>query len=187
MDRHSKKDIEVLRVIAGKYKGALLKAPKTHRTRPTQGIVKEAVFNICQGVIENAFFLDLFAGGGALGIEALSRGALQSVFVENGKEALFCLRKNLESLDLLERAKVFSLPAIKAIDRLKKSKTTFDLIYVDPPYKKDFSLPFLLPLLKSGGLLFFETNREKAAIKQTDFILKSQRRFGESFLSIYTR
>lgn len=83
-----------LRVIAGKYKGRSLKTPKATSTRPTQGMLREAVFNICQNEIEGAFFLDLFAGSGAMGFEAISRGAMKATLVEQNRQAQLCIKEN---------------------------------------------------------------------------------------------
>ena len=89
-----------LRIIGGKFKGRLIKTPKGEKTRPTSAILRKAVFDICQNQITDARFLDLFAGSGAMGLEALSRGASHATFVERDKHSVSCLKENLALLNL---------------------------------------------------------------------------------------
>lgn len=188
-----------LRIIGGKWKGRILHSVPTSKTRPTQSIVREALFNICQHAIQEATFLDCFAGSGAIGLEALSRGAKSVTFIESKKEALTTIHKNCELLGVKEKAMIFS---IKAEIALQKLKTSFDIIYLDPPY--DLSLtPFIHlilknGLLKKGGFLFLEERAtSKKEIVEPDFLknfdasdcLKiewiSSRKFGEALLHQY--
>jgi len=122
-----------MRVIAGVLKGRVL-APVKGRIRPTAAKVREAIFNILGAAVPAAWVLDLFAGTGALGIEALSRGARAAVFVEDHPAALKVLRQNLESLGLLAQTTVLPLPALAALKKLGGRLEPFDLAFLDPPY-----------------------------------------------------
>lgn len=128
-------DVIVLRVIAGIYKGRKLATPPGEKTRPTSGKVREAVFNILAPYLPSYnSFLDLFAGSGAIGIEALSRGLKKCVFVENSPQALKALKKNLEFCNEKE-FELLPINASLALQRLKTRK--FDVIYIDPPYEME--------------------------------------------------
>ena len=122
-----------MRIIAGALKGRVL-SPVQGRTRPTAAKVREAIFNILGAAVAEARVLDLFAGTGALGIEALSRGAAAAVFVEDHPEALKGLRRNLETLGLLERSQVLPLPVAAALRKLSARGAPFGLVFLDPPY-----------------------------------------------------
>jgi 16S rRNA (guanine(966)-N(2))-methyltransferase RsmD len=153
-------------------------------------MLREAVFNICQNEVEGARFLDLFAGSGAMGFEALSRGASQVVFVESNKTALSCIQKNRALLEAQSKTDLIPLPAKKAIELLVKKGALFDLIYIDPPY--DTSLSFLgslLPLLAPGATLFIEERYDPKGkglpSVPPSLILKKSRRFGIALLHQY--
>lgn len=179
-----------LRIIAGKFKGRLLKAPKTNSTRPTQGMLREAIFNICQNEIENARFLDLFAGSGAMGLEALSRGALHTTFVEKNRQAILCIKENIAILKLEKQSTIIPTDASRAVEILAKQAAQFELIYIDPPYEIPFDLKPVVPLVAESGILFLEErhNPKKAhtPIELPGLTLKDTRRFGIALLSIYT-
>ena len=140
-----------MRIIAGALKGRVL-APVKGRTRPTAARVREAIFNILGPVVLEARVLDLFAGTGALGIEALSRGASRAVFVEDHPEALRGLWRNLESLGLMGRSKVLPLPVAVALRKLAAVGEGFDLVFLDPPYGGGVA-PATLEALAASGLL----------------------------------
>lgn len=177
-----------LKIIGGTFKGRVLKTPKQQTTRPTQSIVREALFNICQGRIEGASFLDLFAGSGAIGIEAMSRGAKRCTFIESDPNALRAIRENLSLLTLTSSTEVLPFPALRSLSLLQKRGERFDLIYADPPYDTWTTELFtaLVPLLSPHSLLFLEERfHPKSARKFTlppSFELKSERRFGETLL-----
>ncbi len=123
-----------MRVIAGSAKRARLVAPAGSVTRPTTDRVKETLFNMIGGDLSGCVFLDLFSGSGAIGIEALSRGAERAVLVERDRDAVACIRKNLAHVKLAERALVMSMDVMKALKELKKKGLVFDVVFLDPPY-----------------------------------------------------
>ncbi len=137
-----------LRIIGGAFKGRLLKAPKGTQTRPTLSIMRKAVFDMLQFTIENTQFLDLFAGSGLMGIEALSRGAAHATFVDHSRAAVHCIEENLKLLGLQSRADVFVFDANTALHKCAKKKRAFDVIYIDPPYKLSQTTPLLRELLQ---------------------------------------
>jgi len=121
-----------MRVTGGESKGRRLKAPRN--IRPTQGIVKEAIFNIVAPYIEGATVIDLFAGSGAIGIEALSRGAAHVTFVDREERGLAILRQNLDALGLKQRARVIRADVARWIEGSPDEMQAADLIILDPPY-----------------------------------------------------
>lgn len=123
-----------MRVIAGSAKRILLSAPSGFGTRPTTDRIKETLFNMIGTKLADCRFLDLFAGSGAIGIEALSRGAEQAVFVEREQEALQCIKHNLLRTKLDSRATVLKMDAA-AIRQLAAEQKVFDIIFMNPPYR----------------------------------------------------
>lgn len=173
-----------LRIIAGAFKGRLLKTPKGSSTRPTQGMLREAVFNMCQQEIPGSRFLDLYAGSGAMGLEALSRGATQAIFIEAHRMAAACIQENIKTLKMESQAKILSMDASRAVPLLTKQGAQFDIVYVDPPYDIPFDLESVIPLLAPGAILFFE-GRGKQSPAPPRLTLKDTRRFGIAILSTY--
>ena len=124
-----------MRVIAGKARSLPLKSIEGLETRPTTDRIKETLFNMLQPRLCDCRFLDLFAGSGAIGIEALSRGAAEAVFVENNKKAYDCVCQNLKFTKLDGNARVFLTDAVSAVRRLE-GEPPFSIIFLDPPYDK---------------------------------------------------
>ena len=152
-----------MRVITGKARGVVLKTPDGQRTRPTADRVKEALFSIIQFDVPNACVLDLFAGTGQLGIEALSRDAKSAVFVDEQEEACKLVRENLRRTKLEGNAKVIRGDYATF---LKNCHETFDIILLDPPYKEKFlenalKLITEIDILQSGGIIVTERPVEK--------------------------
>lgn len=141
-----------MRVIAGKARRLPLVAPEGKDTRPTTDRIKETLFNIIQDDVPGSMFLDLFSGSGAIGIEALSRGAKRAYLVEFGKEPLKCIRANLEKTRLTEDAVVLPVEVTYAISKLEKMGQVFDIIYADPPYEKEFE-PKIADLVAHSGIV----------------------------------
>jgi 16S rRNA (guanine966-N2)-methyltransferase len=178
-----------MRIIAGALKGRIL-APVKGRTRPTAARVREAIFSIL-GALPEAKVLDLFAGTGALGIEALSRGAARAVFVEDHPEALKGLRRNLESLDLIERSEVLPLPVAAALRKLAARGEQFGLVFLDPPYGGGAAAATLGSLAGSGLLLpqarVVAEHSRRETLPETAGVLALQvlRRYGDTQVGIY--
>lgn len=176
-----------LKILGGKFGGRLLKTVKTEKTRPTTSLIRKAVFDILQPLIQDALFLDLFAGSGAIGIEALSRGAKLAVFVDSERQAIECIQGNLKLLDISQSAKVIHSDALKAVEKLGQE---FDIIYVDPPYHKRELYVALIHrfdqggLLKKGGVLFMETKAPSPleGVELHHLKAKNPRRYGDSLL-----
>ncbi len=192
-----------MHIISGKFKNQKLIVPKGNITRPTSGRLRESLFNICQGYIEDALFLDLFAGSGAIGFEALSRGAAKVTFVDSAKEALFCIEETAKNLKSQKQVEICFGDVFEQIIRLEKKQKRYDIIYVDPPYdayklieKTPVSFSTLIlkiidegNLLKSGGDLFIEDSLDaKPDLEQlVSLKLKSSRKLGRSCLQQYEK
>ena len=140
-----------MRITGGTLRGRRLAAPKGRRVRPTSDRVKEALFSII-GPLSGEAVLDVCAGAGSLGLEALSRGAASVVFVEKDREARRVLEANMVALDLQSRCTVVSGAAPKALDGLRQRSSPFDLIFLDPPYASDVG-ERVAEAVAQGGLL----------------------------------
>jgi 16S rRNA (guanine(966)-N(2))-methyltransferase RsmD len=192
-----------MHIISGKFKNQKLIVPKDNITRPTSGRLRESLFNICQGYMEDALFLDLFAGSGAIGFEALSHGAKKVTFVDDAKESFKSIEANAKSFGVERQVEILYGDVFEQLLRLEKKNKQFDIIYVDPPYdafktldKVPVSFSALVlkmidegNLLKSGGDLFIEDSLDSKP--ETDQLqtlkLKSSRRLGRSFLQQFTK
>lgn len=139
-----------MRVIAGTAKHLKLKTMEGDNTRPTTDRIKETLFNMLSYAVEDSRFLDLFSGSGGIGIEALSRGAKEAVFVEVNRKAVGCIRDNLTHTRLGDRAKVFSMDVMDALSRLEEQNTPFQFIFMDPPYGRGLEKEALLYLAHSS-------------------------------------
>lgn len=137
-----------MRVIAGKARSLPLKTIEGNDTRPTTDRIKETLFNMIHDDLPGSYFLDLFSGSGAIGIEALSRGADKAVFVENAKKACTCIQDNLNFTHLAQQAVVMETDALTAIRRLC-GKGVFDIVFMDPPYQKGLEAEVLSQLKTS--------------------------------------
>jgi 16S rRNA (guanine966-N2)-methyltransferase len=181
-----------MKIIAGSHKGRNLSSPQTSILRPTTSRLRAAIFNICQLTVEGSSFLDLFAGLGAIGCEALSRGANYVTFVEQSKTAMNCIQKNIDHLQERKKADFLLMDAFSALALMEKQGLQFDIIYADPPYGKEgiflsnkvLSILDNSSLLKEGGELFLEDDIEA---KEEPLILKrlklkSVRRVGRTSL-----
>jgi len=141
-----------MRVISGSARGCKLKAPDGLETRPTTDRIKESLFNILSPFLIDCRFLDLFSGSGAIGIEALSRGAKRTVFCDCSDKALKITKENIEKTRLNERSRVINSDALKAIDILAAQGEKFDIIFLDPPYKSGL-YKTVLEKIAAGGIL----------------------------------
>ncbi len=157
-----------MRVIAGKARRLPLKTIEGFDTRPTTDRTKETLFNMIQNDIYGISFLDLFSGSGAIGIEALSRGASRAYFVENNKKAVACIRDNLNFTGLSNDAVVMPISVTEAIVTLGKDKILFDIVFMDPPYNHDYEKSTLVQL-KESGIISDNTLIIIEASLETDF------------------
>jgi 16S rRNA (guanine966-N2)-methyltransferase len=180
-----------MRVIAGSLRGRRLSAPRGQKcTRPTSDRVREALFATL-GEIEGASVLDLFAGTGALGIEALSRGASSALFVERDSAALQVLRENLEALELLgPRARVRAGEALAALRAARERGETYDLVFLDPPYGQagalEGPLSATLPaILKPAARVVVESDRRSPLVLASLEPLR-EKRYGDTLITIYS-
>jgi 16S rRNA (guanine966-N2)-methyltransferase len=142
-----------MRVIAGKYKSRRLMAPPGMQTRPTSDRLRETLFNVVAPGIEDSVWLDLFAGSGAVGIEALSRGARSVYFVESSSSAVRTIRGNLQALKVEEGAEVIERDAATALRMLDSQAVMCDFVFLDPPYRKMGDYEQVLGFLSQSRLL----------------------------------
>ena len=176
-----------MRVISGEYRGRKLLEPAGREVRPTTDQVKEALFNIIQFDIEGRKALDLFAGTGQLGIEALSRGARECVFVDRSRESMKLVRENLRRCSLGARTEIAD-----AVDFLRR-RESFDLIFIDPPYDSPLAAEAMqavkaFDILTKGGIMVVESRRETALpVLGLDFGAERVYRYGKIKLTVITR
>lgn len=180
-----------MRVIAGKAKGVRLSGVPGSETRPTQDRVKEALFNILQTEIQNTDFLDLYAGNGGIGIEALSRGARCAVFVDSKPACAKMIRSNLSAAKL-ENGEILNMPVERALERLKRAGRQFDIIFLDPPYGRGLvekTLEALADgaLLRKSGVVVAEYGaKEEFNLSTSNFELMRQVKYGDTVLGFFT-
>ena len=178
-----------MRIIAGQYRSRPLVAPKGMNTRPTLDQTREALFNILQGRVADTQFLDLYAGSGAVALEAISRGAASAVLCDQAHAACACIHENIRKLGCETQTRVLEMPDQRAIAMLARDKARFDLIYLDPPYAMDLT-PVLAALkeaalLAPGGLIIAE-HSAAAKIKPPDgWHLARQKIYRDTALSFY--
>ena len=175
-----------MRVITGIARGRKLVTPEGLETRPTSDMAKEALFSIIQFEVEGAVVLDLFAGSGQLGIEALSRGARSAVFIDTSREAQKAIMQNLEHTKLKESARVAMMDAVSF---LKSSKDMFDIALLDPPYNMGLIqevLPLLSERMAPGGIIICETQKEESLPDSAGTFKKvKEYRYGKAKLTTY--
>ena len=173
-----------MRIIAGRSKGARIHAPKGLDTRPTSDRVREATFNLI-GPVDGASVLDLFAGSGALGLEALSRGAVRVVFVESAPDACTTIRRNLETLRL-DGAEIVCADVLR---HLATTPGRFDLVLVDPPYEMVESIAmrlarYLPPLLADDGVVVLESP-SSVEVELPPLRTRTSRRYGSTRVTLF--
>jgi len=177
-----------LRVISGTLKGRRLVCPPGLTTRPTADRTKESIFNILSGRFQGKRVLDLFAGTGALGIEALSRGAAFAVFIDQGRASMDTIQRNIRALGLEAHCRTVRWNIRKNLNCLRSTQP-FDLVFMDPPYATDSVTPVLTSLaacgaLCPGGRIVIEHNdRERIVLPTNRLELTDQRRFGKTLVS----
>lgn len=178
-----------MRIITGTAKGTKLKAPSGLDTRPTADRVKESVFNILGDIVVDARVLDIFAGTGNLGLEALSRGGKSAVFVDHSQESIEIIKENAHRTKLVDLTEIYKNDVLRALDRLAQSEHSFDLLFCDPPYKKGFVQTVLekidkQPIMADRGIIVMEHSRhEKIADEWENLELRRTERYGATLIS----
>jgi 16S rRNA (guanine966-N2)-methyltransferase len=172
-----------VRIIAGTHRGHRIAAPKGRDTRPTSDRVRENAFNLI-GPVDDAAVLDLFAGSGAMGLEALSRGAASATFVESDRDACRTINANLDKLKL--NATVLCQDVIRA---LSGERRAYDLVLCDPPYDYDDTrlLPHLARLVTEDGLLVYESAGREDPPEVPGLELRTSRKYGAARLTLFDR
>ena len=173
-----------MRVISGKYKGKKLEGFSIDGTRPTMDRVKESLFGSIQNYIKNSIVLDLFAGSGSLGIEALSNGADSCYFCDNSVEAIKVLEKNLKNID---NSYIIKKDYKETLKELKSKNIKFDLIFLDPPYKLNLISDCIKKILEykilnKNGLIICEYESENI---YCDLELIKEKKYGTTYIKIY--
>jgi 16S rRNA (guanine966-N2)-methyltransferase len=174
-----------MRIIAGSHKGHTIQAPRGRDTRPTSDRVRENVFNLV-GPVDGATVLDLYAGSGAMGLEALSRGAAKAVFVERDADAVRAIERNLDKLRL--SGTILRQDAVTALATEAGSHRKYDLVLVDPPYEMYTDVQpqlarYLPALLAADGLLVVETDARVEP--ELPLALRTSRKYGQARITIY--
>lgn len=156
-----------MRIIAGTARSLPLRSVPGTETRPTTDRIKETLFNMLQGEIPGCSFLDLFAGSGQIGLEALSRGARRAVFVDSGKSAAACIEENIRFTKFGERARLIAADVMSALHMLEGTEP-FDIIFMDPPYGRDIERD-VLAYLSASSLVGANTQIIVEAARDTGF------------------
>jgi len=179
-----------MRVISGKARGTKLSSIESLSTRPTLDRVKESLFNIIQNNLRGAVVLDLFAGSGQLGIEALSRGADKAYLCDINRDAAKMIKQNLEKTKLKDKAVVINEDYKKALRTLNTNEK-FDIIFIDPPYKEDIAVDSIIDIihesrLKENGIMIIETDEIERDLREINKIenikIIDQRKYGRASL-----
>lgn len=175
-----------MRIITGTKKGKRLETPRGLDVRPTTDKIKEAIFSMLQFDLENCNFLDLFAGSGQMGIEALSRGAKSVTFVDASRNSINIVKKNILSTDFTDRSKVYNTDAALF---LKKNNAIFDIAFLDPPYNKGILqniLPLLVKFINKKGFIICESSVDDVLPESIgEFSVFKIRSYGKILITTY--
>lgn len=182
-----------MRIIAGKARGTKLYTLEGENTRPTLDRVKESLFNIIQNKVQDAIFLDLFSGSGAIGLEAISRGAKKAILCDKSKEACEIINKNIQKTHFEQYVEVYNLNFKTVIQNKVNEK--IDIIYLDPPYQTNYSIEAVEMLLKKecireNGIIIIETDSKDVIIKKLekmDCEIQDIRKYGRAYLIFLKR
>lgn len=178
-----------MRIIGGKLRGKKLAMIRGTLIRPTADRLRESIFNILGDSVIEATVLDMFAGSGAHGIEALSRGAVSAVFMDKSKKAISIIQKNIRLCALEDRVKIIRWDIIKNLTCLKSYRLTFNLIFMDPPYNQNYIKPALLNLFRNGSIekgaciVVEHSHHEQIPKNLIPFKILDQRRYGKTLVS----
>jgi 16S rRNA (guanine966-N2)-methyltransferase len=180
-----------MRIIAGRFKGVRLPTLRGKTVRPTTERVREAVFSILGSIVEGARVLDLFAGSGAFGFEALSRGAASVVFVDKDKKVAATIAETVRTLGLMDSSSILAMDALRAMEKLARGGERFSIIYLDPPYHsgwitKIMNAPVLTTLFAADGVLLVEKGIHTADSPLPDMFRKTvARQYGDTRVEIF--
>ena len=181
-----------MRIVAGSAKGRVLAAPKSDDViRPTADRVRETLFNVLGQRCDGLTVLDLFAGTGALGLEAVSRGAIKAVLVDRGPEALELCRQNVAALKFGDRVEILKASALEGIASLGKKKAVFELVFSDPPYALNAGVSVLEALqaakiVSDGGVAVIEHGKDEQLPERVgDFVRMDERDFGTAIVTMF--
>ena len=174
-----------MRIIAGSARGRAIVAPAGEKTRPTQDHVRESLFNIIRWDVQEAQVLDLFAGTGALSLEAISRGAREAVLIDMDHAACTAIKKNMETSRLGDQCRLISRDYRMAIDALAREGQKFDVVFIDPPYRMENTGEMCAELLDRGllgseAMILVEHRRGMAPLIDPRFEAFDQRNYGET-------
>lgn len=179
-----------MRIIAGIARGRTIVAPKGQDTRPTQDYVRESLFNILQREVPDARVLDLFAGSGALALEALSRGAVEATLVDCSMDAITSIRRNVETLHFEAETTIVKSDWQAALTKLSREGKRYTLVFLDPPYRMTDTGEQCAKiadsgLLEPGALMVVEHRRENIPTMGTRFAEKDSRQYGDTIIHFY--
>ena len=181
-----------MKVISGTLKGRNILGYNIDGTRPTMDRVKESVFGTIQSYISNSIVLDLFAGSGNLGIEAISNGASKCYFVDNNIEAIKVIKKNIDIFNIKDKSTILHNDYNKALDYFYNSNIKFDIIFVDPPYKYEIIEKVIdkvieYNLLNEDGIIVLEFEKDKLKENYENLSLIKNKKYGEKYIYIYQK
>lgn len=179
-----------MRVISGKSRGKKIVSLEGDNTRPTLDRVKEALFNIIQFKVQDAVVLDLFAGTGALGIEALSRGAKEAIFCDKVPDAIKIIKQNITNTNNIDKSTIMNKDYKDVLETLSKQNKKIDIVFLDPPYKTNLAIDSLQKiimgnLLTEDGIIIIETddiNKEQEILKIEKVEIFDKRKYGSVWL-----
>jgi len=181
-----------MRIVGGTLRGRKIYAPRGRDTRPTSDRVREALFNILGDRVIGRRVLDLFAGTGALGLEALSRGAARAVFVDDNPRALAAIGRNIQALDLTHLTSIVKADLRRGPGPLKNEKTPFNLIFIDPPYGRGLIRRAMTDISKAGlvsadSIVIAEhSSRDELSGLPENWLLTGEKSYGRTGISIFT-
>ncbi len=177
-----------MKIISGKYKGRNILGFNIDGTRPTQDRVKENLFNMINDYIKDKVVLDLFAGSGNLGLEALSREAKYTYFVDNNPKAINTIKKNIDNISI-DNCKVLKMDYKKALSYFKENKIKLDLIFLDPPYEtshieQSLFLVDKYSLISTNGIVICESNDLNKIIYSEEYKVLKEKKYGDKYIVI---
>ena len=179
-----------MKVISGILKGRNIDGYNIDGTRPTMDRVKESLFGSIQNYVKGSICLDLFAGSGGLGIEAISNGSKLCYFIDNNNEVIKVLNKNINNLNIKDKSRIILSDWKKFLNECSNNNLKFDLIFVDPPYDYDVYEKILdkvsnLNLLNENGLIILEHSNLKFKDKYNNLVLYKEKKYGNKSVNIY--